>query len=737
MRTLVRAGLLLLACGASTGADSQELLPAPLQDWQRWVLYGEEFRRCPFLASRQTRADEPMDPDAYRCVWPERLRLTVDARGGHFTQRWQVYSETWVSLPGNGEFWPRDVRIEGTPAPVVDHDGPALHLRPGNYTVSGRFEWSVRPESLPVPPAVAIVDLSVDGQRVAQPERPDGAVWLGKRRSAEQAAAMEVQVYRLLRDEIPAYLVTRVRVNVAGDAREELLARVLPDGFVPLTLSGPLPARLERDGTLRLQVRPGSHTVTLAARGTAVASSLSRPAVGAGKWAREEIWSFASNDLLRIAAAEGADGIDPAQANVPSDWLAYPAFRMDRDSKLEVVERSRGIANADDNQLSLARNLWLDFDHGGFTAVDEIKGKMRRDWRLNMQEPYALASARQGADQLLVTAGAGGGSGVELRQPTLALTTVARKTAGSVMPATGWDQRFDRVVGKLHLPPGHLLIAAVGADAAPESWWEQWALWNVFAVALIVAFVFWAAGPAPAAIAAVALLLTYQDAPAQLLWWGNLLAALAIARAVTAGRAGLLARAYRTLSFAILGLVLLPILVSQFRYALHPQLAPRQLASDYSDSSPPGENPYGLQALWRDGGWIGFSDLFPEAERAARPLPPPIEANLVQERASPAMSAPPEVSMYSDPVLVPEEDDDADYRPPVPSPAVASGRSLRKAQEFDLRVGNSASLNAAQVIQRYAAGTVLQAGPGIPDWSYNSYAYFWTGPVETVDTVRF
>ncbi len=47
------------------------------------------------------------------------------------------------------------------------------------------------------------------------------------------------------------------------------------------------------------------------------------------------------------------------------------------------------------------------------------------------------------------------------------------------------------------------------------------------------------------------------------------------------------------------------------------------------------------------------------------------------------------------------------------------------------------ALNAEQVVQRYAAGTVLQAGPGIPDWQYNSYAYFWTGPVESSDTVRF
>src|SRR5688572_8559709 len=93
--------------------------------------------------------------------------------------------------------------------------------------------------------------------------------------------------------------------------------------------------------------------------------------------------------------------------------------------------------------------------------------------------------------------------------------------------------------------------------------------------------------------------------------------------------------------------------------------------------------------------------------------------------------------MYSDAVPAPEGDEHADSRPAVPPSAIVSERSLRKAQDFDLRVGNSASLNAAQVMQRYAAGTVLQAGPGIPNWHYNSYAYFWTGPVESSDTVRF
>ncbi len=699
---LLRATLIALALLASGATRAQQSLPPALRDWQGWVLRGEEFRRCPFLASAPLTSGEPVAEHYYRCTWPERLALAVDARGGTFTQRWQTYAETWVELPGDREHWPRDVRLNGAAAPVVAvGESPRLLLPAGTHAVSGRFEWSVRPESLPLPDNTAIVDLTVDGQRVAQPERPGNALWLGKRRSAEQPAALEVQVYRLLRDDIPAYLLTRIRLNVAGDAREELLARALPDGFVPLSLTGALPARLERDGSLRVQVRAGSHEILLEARAAGVADELARPKAG-DKWARDEIWSFQSNDLLRVAAAEGADGIDPAQASVPPEWRQLPAFRMTDDSKLRIVERSRGLANADDNQLALTRNLWLDFDHGGFTAVDTIVGTLRRDWRLDMHAPFTLASGTLNGEQLLVTDGKDGRAGLELRSPRLNLTTVARKSGGGgAMPATGWDSRFDHVSGRLHLPPGHRLLAAPGTDSAGGAWLENWGLWNVFGLVVVVVFVYWTAGIAPAVVAALALLLTYQEAPGYIWLWGNLLAALAIARSAPAGRFQRFARGYRTVSFVVLGLALLPFLWMQVRVALYPQLE-NELGFG------PGSRGM-LEARWAASPQFRLAE--PSADAAAEIAAPMIEADVVEELAASTDAA-------ASAAPAPE---------PAREPAIVAGRLFSKAS----------GLNSAQVVQRYAAGTVLQAGPGIPAWRYNFYPFSWSGPVEAADEVRF
>lgn len=658
-------------------------VPPELEAWRGWALDGLEYRRCPLIATSQ--ADSAA---AFRCVWPERLSLSLDARGGRFTQQWQLYAQSWVRLPGNSEHWPQDVRVNGAPGAVVMRDGhPALQLLQGAYAVSGTFEWAARPEQIEIDPRTALVDLSIDGRNVAQPERPGGAVWLGKRRSAEQAERMEVQVYRLVADEVPVRLVTRIRLQVAGDAREELLARALPPGFVPTALQGALPARLEPDGHLRVQVRPGTWELTLSARGAGAAAQIARPA-GDGEWAREEIWSFQSNDRLRIAAVEGVEGIDPAQANVPQEWRTFPAFRMARDSKLSITERSRGLQNADDNRLTLARSLWLDFDHGGLTAVDHISGRMLRDWRLETASPFAVQSASAGAESVLITRNPDGkGVGLEVRSPMLNLQATTRSSrSGGTLPATGWQARFDSVSGQLNLPPGHRLIAVAGADSAPTAWFERWGLWGIFGVLIVAVFAGWLGGVPLGAVAFAALLLTYQEEPSYIWLWSNLLAAMALARAAPEGRLLRFARSYRLASFVVLGIALLPLVWGQVRLALYPQLEGRLAI------------PMGMAV---------------EADAVAPAAAPPVVADVAEAVPAPMAE-----------VVVEEKSREA-----------RRTDSYKNAANQPISV--SGGLNYRQVVQRYAPGTLLQTGPGIPRWRYGSHPYSWSGPVEAEQTVRF
>jgi hypothetical protein len=676
------AALAFLCVGA---ADAQVQIPKELDGWRDWVLSGQEYRRCPFLANSDGTREENRI-----CAWPGRLGLEVNEAGAHFTQSWVSYAPVWAPLPGNLENWPGSVTVNGRPAAVVArNETPYIRLAQGTSTIAGSFTWSKRPETLSVPDQTGLVSLAVDSHRVDQVDRADGAIWLGKQHQTGAAQQLSIQVYRLLSDGVPATLETRLLLQAAGNVREELLPSVLPSGFEPMSLESELPTRIDPDGRMRIQVRPGSWTVRLSARDTTQFSSVTIPA-GQPPWPKQEIWSYATNERLRVAALEGGEAIDPTQADVPHDWRENPSFKITAGATIKIVERARGVSSLESNHLRLRRELYLDFSHEGYTAVDQIAGQMRHGWRLDMRSPYRLLRATSGDDNLLVTeAGAGALTGVEVRTPALSLETVARiGAARGGLAATGWDERFDHVDGVLNLPPGHRLLAALGADNAPGAWVEQWGLLDLFLLLLAAVVAFRVFGWAWAAVAFLAIVLVHQEEHA-LVWL--ILCVLLSSALLRIASEGWPLRALKALRYGLLGLLLValvPFSISQVRYALYPQLAV------------PGGfevNPLGAEEPTQPA----------HAMNAGAPAAP-----AAISRLRPPMTADAPVPAYVPPSAFVQE-------------AMVSA------------AGKQSASSSSVAGERYAPDTLLQAGPGVPRWRYVTYPFGWSGPVESAQTVRF
>ncbi len=678
---LIKATWVLALLAAAAGASAQVSVPPELRGWEDWVLRGHETHRCPWLVPGR-----PSD-DARVCAWPSALELSVDERGGRFTQRWEAATETWIPLPGNAEHWPEEVTVDGAPAAPVAHEAaPALRVAAGTHTVSGTFRWTRRPELLPLPPAVALLSLAIGGAHIASPQRNDAGVILGAPTVARQDDRVELRVFRLLEDELPALLTTQLELSVAGEAREIRLSGALPAGFVPSAIDGPLAARLDPDGTLRVQVRPGAFRLTLEARGPSPVGEV-KLAEHAAPWPGDEVWSFKAQDRLRVAAVEGANPVDPAQADVPGDWRELPAYRLNATTPLRVVERSRGLSAQEGNELRLVRRAWLDFSGSGYTLVDQLQGQMRQGWRLDMRAPYALSSARGGEDEpLLITAGADAQlTGVELRTRRVELNAVSRLTrAGGAQPATGWHTRFAAVSGQLMVATGYRLLAVVGPDSAPQAWLERWRLLDVFAV-LLIATVAWRLLGVPAALIALgAAVLTYQERGAPIWLWLAVLVLLALERAAPAGRLRRTATWARLAALVLLALALVPFVITQARLAVYPQL---EALDALAESEPAGEESKLLQ-------------YEPASPRVAKDAAPRAGRGALGVVSAPAA----QLSVPSASANTPE--------------VIVTG--ARRSGEGP-----------------YEPGAVVQAGPGLPDWRYHVYDYAWSGPVEENATARF
>lgn len=542
-------------------------VPEPLRPWIDWVLHGHDDEQCPALEAPTTR----------ECAWPSRLVLTLDEHGGKFTQQWLLHHEASVPLPGDESHWPQQVRVDDAAGVVTARDSePGVQLRAGTHTVTGTFEWDALPEWLPTPAATGLVGLSINGEPVPFPKRDtEGRLWLRMRTTTEDGEArLDLVVTRLLQDDVPARLLTRLELNVSGKSRETLLAQVLPDGFVPLALDGELPARIEPDGRLRLQLRPGAWTMTVTGRHVGRPTTITLPAAN-GLWVSEEVWAFEAVPALRAVTIDGVESVDPTQTTLPEEWRRYPAYRMKRGDAMTLAETRRGDAGAQD-ELTLRRTWWLDFDGGGYSVQDHVTGSPSTAWRLEMAAPLALGRvAVNGRDLPITRLTPDGPRGVELRDRTLDLQADARLDgAARQVPIVGWSSDFTNVSGQLNLPPGWRLFHARGVDVADPSWIAQWSLLDLFLVLVTAMAVMHLYGRAWGALALVVLVLTYPEPVAPRGAWLALLAAEALRRALPEGRVLAFVRIVRIACLVVLVGIVASFALREARLALHPSVVP-------------------------------------------------------------------------------------------------------------------------------------------------------------------
>lgn len=669
MKRVMRGLLWLLLAGASVAGAApmgETEVPELLRPWIPWVLHGQDEARCPFAYS---------DANRRHCAWPSRLTLDLGTTRGTFQQEWLSLTEGWVSLPGDARYWPQAVSVDGRPATVMERGGvPQVHLPPGRHELRGAFEWQAPPDSLKTPADTGLISLRVDGKDVPFPNLDqDGRLWLRGRsvQPKEAGDSLEVRVFRRVEDDVPLQVLTRIQLQVAGSRREVLLGRALLEGAVPMALEAPLPTRLEADGRLRVQVRPGSWVLELRMRFPGPVQALKLDP-SPGPWDSQEVWVFEAYNHLRLVKVEGVNPMDPRQTALPDDWRNLPAYRLQPGDTMRLVELRRGDPDPEPDRLSLNRSLWLDFDGGGFTVQDRITGTMTRGWRLAAGAPLELGRVTvDGQGQFITRLAEDGPAGVEVRRGKLDLEAHSRIPRGNRLPVAGWGHDFQSVGGRLYLPPGWRLLGASGVDRVARSWLSQWSLFDLFLVLIIAAAVhrLWGWSWGLLALAAVGLAYHEPGAPVQV--WLHILAAVALLRVLPAGRFRWLVGWYRNLAFAALLIIAVPFAVQQVRAGLFPVL----------------ERPW-------------------QAVGAGQPPAAPAPVAGVQRKSAPVPRLKTQGAGMMDQMLLAE-----------PSPqGTAQGRQL-------------ASSLAGKSILRYDPDAAIQTGPGLPAWRWREVQLTWSGPV--------
>ncbi|MBU0482915.1 MAG: hypothetical protein KKB30_00165 [Proteobacteria bacterium] len=671
--------LLTLPESDATAARLQlQEIPAPLKPWVDWVLYDQQDNTCTF------QYNEPR----HFCAWPAKLRLNISDQNGSFSQKWVMETSGWVNLPGNDKYWPRQVELNERPATITTRAGrPSLFLPAGTHKINGSFTWSKQPEALQLPPQTGLLELTLNDQMVKFPEVDSQSIlWLSPNSDNNHATdlaenKMEIRVYRHILDAIPLALTTRLELDVTGQPREVLLGWRLPTDYIPLSLSSPLPARLEEDGRLRVQVRPGRWTINFIARHQGPTDKIFF-SENTGPWPETEIWVYEAQNHLRLTSIHGVDPIDPNQTTLPSQWRQLPTYLIKKGDTFQIIEQKRGDPDPAPDQLTLFRNIWLDEDGGGFTVQDNITGSITKQWRLEMNLPAILGRvAVDGRDQLITQKSGSSRTGVEIRRGQLNLTADSRTIRMSEMPAVGWNHDFQKVSAVLNLPAGWRLFDADGIDRVP-TWLKNWTLLDLFLVLIIGLAVTRLWGLGRGVLALLTLLITYHEPGAPRWIWLNLLAASGLLRVLPKGRIASFTLTYRNLVLLCLAIIAIPFMVHQVRLGIYPQLEFNNFAPTTFQFSP---------------SKMADQEMPQTADHMNQPAAVPEEQTF-------------EMDMKSSNLLARQE-----AKISAPKGYYADSRSAR---------------SKSTALSQFDSKAMVQTGPGLPNWRWRSLPMNWNGPVE-------
>ena len=680
IRILFMAAAFFLAVYGQAQARTSVYVPDDLAPWKAWVLHGKEKQLVCI----------PMYNNAgkTRCAWPGQLNLNLTDSGGTFKQSWQVYAQTRVDLPGSDRNWPMSALADGKPAVVLDRDNtPGLILSPGRHAISGTFHWQSIPEHLNIPASTGLVSLRLNNRSIPFPDLDDkGRLWL-KHRNREKRAEdrLKIECFRLIEDAIPARMSIDLTLEVSGQARQMVLGPVYQsEKFTPVSFDSPLPARLESDGRITIQVRPGRYNLTLNLRHEGPLETVRFIRPDQAFWPDQEIWSFGARIDLRRVQISGAEPVDPKQTAMPAKWQSFPSYLMAPDTTLAFKQIKRGDPEPAPDQLSMDRTLWLRFDGSGYFIQDKITGKKNTNWRLEMNPDIQPGQVLvDGKEQLITKREDSDKAGIELRNGRINIVADATFEKGIAnVPATGWDHDFNNVKGALNLPAGWTLINARGVDRIPGTWMGRWTLLDFFVVLIFTIALSRVYSKPLAILAFVTLVLIFHEPQAPRYIWLVLLVGFTLLKYLPEGRMRTLAKFCQGLALICFAAIVIPFAIQTLRIGIYPELART---------------------------WTDTSNTVIRSE----------SRNQMMEVASGGRNS---------------ATADAEQQAPAPKKLMRLG-SMSKAM-YPASAPASGG-KSAQVMQ-YDPKARTQTGPGMPLWpAYKTIRFSWSGPVSKDQSIGF
>ncbi|MFK5977152.1 MAG: hypothetical protein QM493_11675 [Sulfurovum sp.] len=566
----------LLFLTNSLSAIEESKIPPSLMEWKDWVLDDIKDRDCPISYQN----------GSTQCSWFKDISVALNGDKLEFNLSVTLYKDkTKVSLPSANQAWVEDVTVDGKNAIVINSRANAIViLDRGTHTITGFIPWRNNLKYLQLPSSIALVTLYKYGKKVPNISVDKNArLWLDKKGSAKnEKGTLSVSIYRKVIDAHPLKMQTYLHFSVSGKMRSVILDGIVLDEFLPTAINSQLDTTITEDKKLKVEIKAGEWRVWIDSYTPLNLTKLTKPKYKF-TYANEEVWTLQTSPNYRSIEIEGAKSIDPTQTMLPEQWKRLPAYLMSK-GEFGIKELYKSISQQQKNEFKLVRKLWLDFDGSGYTIEDKINATISEVRRLEAKDILDLGSVSVNNKPTLITQlNKNSQKGVELREPNFNIVASSRYEGDiSLIPASGWDEKFDSVSTTLHLPVGWKLFASFGADGKGSGWVDHWKLMDIFLVLLLSIAIYQLYGFKWSLLMTPFIILLWHESEAPTLIWFALLILVALLRVLGDGK---MRKFLKVIMWGVVALAIFKVLsfsVTEIRTALYPQL---EYEYKYKDNS--------------------------------------------------------------------------------------------------------------------------------------------------------
>lgn len=544
---------------------SEKDLPDSLKDWSNWATDGYRKNNCHY---RFDNAGEKF------CYYISELDLNINKNAMSFTEKVSLMDDGYVRLPGSVSLFPYSVKINDKEIPVVNIDSfPYLFLEKGEHTIVGEAKTVGNIRTLNIPNDVAILNIKKDGKTLDFVDNDGNGLLRLDSKTAQKTEtdAIDVLAFRKIEDTIPMKMTLSMDLNVSGKDRLETFKNIIPENFAIVNISSNIPAYVQKNSDLVAEVKSGRWNITIEFRQLKESLEFStRNLVN-----DNEIWVFVGNQDRRIIQMpESMVSIQTKNTLLPEHWKIYPAYSIDRNSKIKLNAVSYNTPQED--IVDLVRNIKLSFDGKFYSINDSLRASLRNDGRMYLEKPFILSSISiDGVPQAITKIKGENINGFEIRRGNYNIATNSRIARnGDKIAASGYNTITNNVIWNLDLAPGYSLFYINGADYVSNSWVSNWNLLNIFMVILLTVFFYYLFDIKKAVLGAILVLLLHHLLPqftmACFILCGNVL----IERYVASGT--LISKINSYVKYTLLSLMsltLVSFMIIHIRWAIYPSLA--------------------------------------------------------------------------------------------------------------------------------------------------------------------